>query len=206
MSTQAVAVCPRCGAQNAADAEICHRCMASLAWPSTSSIAETMMPAPKTAAQPASAGAERLCPTCRQAVPAWRSTCEHCKTAMPSSQASVPDKAAEQAVKGAIVAVFWMGCGNTLFGILSVSGVLGPSMNSPLNLVFGLALVGLGVLVLRRQRSALAIAIGLAGVGLLLNVVGICGAISSGGFPLGIGSTFMIVMLMSLMVKGYNAM
>ena len=66
----------------------------------------------------------------------------------------------EQAVKPAVVAVFWIGCGNLLLGILGALNVLDFGLFfSGLSIIYGFVFLLLGYFVRRRSAPALGIAI-----------------------------------------------
>jgi hypothetical protein len=89
MSTQAISVCPRCGARHTLAAETCDKCAQYLrgAREAPMKVASAQVGEPGgaeasqvMAGEPTRTGG-RLCPRCGQAIPSWRSRCEHCTNA-----------------------------------------------------------------------------------------------------------------------------
>ena len=112
----------------------------------------------------------------------------------------------EQAVKPAVVAVFWIGCGNLLLGILGVLNVFDFDLAfSGLSIIYGFVFLLLGYFVRRRSAPALGIAILLTIGTLVLGVTSAIMIAGEGGIPVflfaGLPITLMFLMWMILGFK-----
>lgn len=113
----------------------------------------------------------------------------------------------EQAVKPAVIAVFWIGCGNLLLGILGALNVLDFDLFfSGVSIVIGFAFLLLGYYVRRRSAPALGIAILLTTGSLVWNIISSIIIAGAGGIPVFLFAGLPItVMFLVWMILGFKA-
>lgn len=110
----------------------------------------------------------------------------------------------EQAVTKAVVAVFWIGGGNLLLGILSALKVFDLSFSWQ-NIISGFVFLLLGYYVRRRSAPALGVAILLTTGIFVWNLSWFIRTIAAGGVPLGIGGLVITVVFLVWMIHGFKA-
>ena len=112
----------------------------------------------------------------------------------------------EQALNPAVVAVFWIGGGNLLLGILGALNVLDSGLSfSVLSIVIGFVFLLLGFFVRRKSAVALGVAILLTAgiiVGHIISAIMIAG---EGGVPLFLGGTAVTALFLFWMILGFRA-
>ena len=103
--------------------------------------------------------------------------------------------------------IFFMGGGNLLLSLLGEI-LQEQSLQEAVGwwgAIIGAVYIVLGILVRRRSGVALAIAVALTAALLLLRLVVVIEALSSGAYPMGLGGLWIGIIFLILMIRGFGA-
>lgn len=110
----------------------------------------------------------------------------------------------EQALNPAVVAVFWIGGGNLLLGILGALNVFDLSFSLP-SIIIGFVFLLLGYYVRRKSAPALGVAI-LLTAGLFVWMLSLLiSTVAAGGVPLSFGGLGLTALFLFWMILGFRA-
>lgn len=105
--------------------------------------------------------------------------------------------------------LFFIGGGTLLLGLAALafpSSEFSEAVYSVPNILIGIVLLALGVLVKRRSRAALSIAVVLIGGTLAWRVIASLNAMSQGAVPMGLGGMALGIMFLIAICRGFSAL